>query len=129
MMQRMSAMESSIRPLLTSSLPPGEYRAKLADLFFEKFRTKADPDALIDLAVPIYDKYFSDDDIKSMLAFYATPVGKKMVQVLPQLTNESMEVGQKWGQETGRETMIEVLQEHPELKEAMDRAKDSPLPK
>jgi hypothetical protein len=39
-LQMMNEMEKSIRPLMTSTLPPGEYRDNLIDLFFAKFIPK-----------------------------------------------------------------------------------------
>ena len=41
--QVMDRMEKSIKPLMTSSFPPGEYRETLVDLFFVKFHSKRDP--------------------------------------------------------------------------------------
>jgi hypothetical protein len=127
--QMMGDMEKSIKPLLTSSLPPGEYRDRLVQLFFEKFQSKLDPEVMVDLAIPVYDKYLSDADLKGMIEFYSTPLGKKMVQLLPQLMSECGERGRKWGEGVGRESMIEVLQEHPDLQQAMQASKKDTLPK
>jgi hypothetical protein len=126
--QMMGDMEKNIRPLLTSSLPPGDYRERLIDLFFKKFQTKLDPEVMVDLAIPVYDKYLSDADVKGMIEFYSTPLGKKVVQVIPQLMSESGERGRQWGERIGRESMVEVLQEHPELQQAMQASKKSALP-
>lgn len=57
------------------------------------------------MLVPIYDRYFTGPEIKEMIAFYSTPIGKKTVSVLPQLTMESMAAGQKWGQGLGPEVV------------------------
>ena len=79
----MDGMEKNIKPLLTSSFPPGEYREKLIDLFFAKFHSKRDLQQLLDLAIPPYDKYYSPEDLKRLIQFYATPVGQKTLTVLP----------------------------------------------
>ena len=129
MMQQMGSMESTLKPLLANSLPPGEYRAKLIELFFEKFHAKADTGTLVDLIVPIYDKYLSDEDIMGMIQFYSTPLGKKVIEVLPKLAGESQQTGRQWGEQLGRQTMIEVLDEHPDLKQALQDAKQPPLPR
>lgn len=129
MTQEMDSLETTLRPVLMNSLPPGEYRAKLIQLFFEKFRAKADLETLIKLVIPVYDKYLSDEEIKGMIQFYSTPLGKKMIQVLPKLMAESTEAGRQWGQNLGRQTMIEVLDEHPDLKQAMQDAKEPALPR
>lgn len=122
MNQVMGAMEQSLRPVLANSFPPGEYRERLIDLFFEKFHSKLDSKRLLDLAVVRYDQYFSDEDIKGLLKFYETPLGQKAVSVLPKLTGELQQDGQKLGQQVGRESMIEVLSEHPDLAKALQEA-------
>ena len=121
--QSMDGMEKSVKTLMSDSLPPGEYRDQLLDLFFQKFRSKRDTNQLIDLVVPIYDKYYTHEDIKALIAFYESPVAQKMVAVLPKVLQESQTAGMKWGGDLGRQCMIEVLQEHPELARAMEEAK------
>ena len=48
---------------------------------------------------PIYDQYLSHDDIKGMIAFYQSPLGEKLLSVMPQMSQESMIAGQAWGRE------------------------------
>jgi len=126
--QMMAEMEKNIRPLLTNSFPPGEYREKLIELFFEKFYSKADSERVLDLAVPVYDKYLSDEDIKGLIQFYSTPLGQKAVNTLPKLVSECTQAGQKWGEQLGRESMMEVLSEHPELKKALQETQRAAHP-
>ncbi|MFI5072894.1 MAG: DUF2059 domain-containing protein [Terriglobales bacterium] len=126
--QLMGGMEQNIRPLMTNSLPPGDYREKLLDLFFAKFHSKMQSSDLLDLVVPIYDKYYSREEIKGLIQFYETPLGQKMVSVTPQVTQESQVAGRQWGQQLGRDSMSEVLLEHPELEKALEDAKN-PFPK
>ena len=120
--QTMDAMEKSMRPLITNALPPGDYREQLVELFFQKFRAKRDAGQLVELIIPVYDKYYSDEEIKALTQFYETPVGRKMLTVLPKVSAESQAAGARWGQQAGRETMMEVLAEHPELQNAMQAA-------
>ena len=92
--QSMDAMEKTMRPLLENSFPAGEYRAQLIDLFFQKFHSKRDPEQLMALIVPIYDKYYSADDIKQLTKLYESPVGQKMISVLPKIAADSQLAGQ-----------------------------------
>lgn len=126
--QSMDGMESSVKTLMSGSLPPGEYRDQLLDLFFQKFRAKRDTNQLIELVIPIYDKYYTHDDIRALIAFYETPVAKKMVAVLPKVVQESQTAGLKWGGDLGRQCMLEVLGEHPELQRALLEAKKNAPP-
>jgi hypothetical protein len=124
MQASMDSMTSTIRPLVTNSLPAGEYREKLVDLFFARFRSLADPTQFLDsAAVSIYDKHFSDEEIRGLIKFYETPLGQKAVSALPQISSEVREAAKSWGETLGQKAMQEVLAEHPDLAEALRIAK------
>ena len=40
----------------------------------------------------------SRHEVKGLIAFYGTPLGKKSIQVMPALMNECLKAGQEWGQ-------------------------------
>ena len=122
MQQVMATMMNNMRPMLVSSLPEGEYREKLVDLFFQKFQTEVNVQQLIDLTVPVYAKYFSTEEIEGLTRFYQTPLGQKSLSVLPQTTSEIQTEAAKWGEKAGSDSMLEVLEEHPEMKKALEEA-------
>ena len=122
MKQVMAGMTSNMKPILESSLPPGEYRGQLIDLFLQRFQSKLSVDKFVELAIPVYDKYFSLEEIDGLTKFYQTPLGKKAVSVLPQVLLETQSAGSKLGQQIGRQSMMEVLAEHPELQKALEDA-------
>jgi hypothetical protein len=119
--QMMSGMETNLRPNLINAFPPGEYRTQLVNLFFEKLSSKIGP-ATMELSIPVYDKYFSDEEIRQLTAFYQTPLGAKTTKVLPQLMAEIVTTSQVWAQQLMQDCMKEVLTEHPDLKQAMEDA-------
>jgi len=55
-------------------------------------------DNLMSQILTVYNNHFTKAEIDELLAFYATPIGKKMISVLPQILKESLTVGQTWGQ-------------------------------
>ena len=126
--QVMDTTEKSLRPLLANALPPGEYRSQLIDLFFEKFHSKLDTKRLLDLAVVRYDEQFSDEDIKGLIKFYETPLGQRYISALPKLTAELQQDGQALGQQIGRDSMIQVLFEHPDLAKGLQEASQRTAP-
>jgi len=126
--QVMDTMLNSIRPLMSKSLPPGEYRDKLIDLFMQRIRTMDLAQQILDAAIPIYDKYLSDDDIKGLIQFYQTPVGKKLTSVTPMMTAELQSVGEKRGQDAGRQAMLQVLAEHPDVAKALEDTSNATKP-
>jgi hypothetical protein len=77
--------------------------------FWADFSKKANPNELIDLVVPIYDRHLSSDDVKGLVAFYQTPPGKNFIAAQPKITQESMTAGQEWGR-TIAQRVIDELQ-------------------
>lgn len=120
--QLMNGMTDTMKPMLESSLPPGEYRAQLIELFFQRFLSKFSSDQLLEMAIPIYDKHFSVEEIDGLTKFYQTPLGKKAISVLPQIVLETQAAGRQMGEVIGRESMMEVLNEHPDLRKALEEA-------
>lgn len=120
--QMMADMTNSIKPLLISSLPPGDYREKLVDLFFAKFRAQATGETMVDMAVPLYDKYLTHEEVKGLLQFYSKPLGQKATNVLPKLSAEMQQLGKEWGEKLGSNLMGEVLGENPELRAQLEQA-------
>ena len=73
--------------------------AEVPDSFWEEFRKEVNVDQLNEMVIPLYDKYYTTEDIQGMIKFYESPVGQKMVKTTPMLMQESMAAGQKWGSE------------------------------
>lgn len=70
--------------------------------FWNEFMKEVDPTAMVNLVVPIYMKHFTRDEINGMIAFYKTPLGRKLVHELPAISQESMAAGQRWGGQLGQ---------------------------
>jgi len=47
--------------------------------------------------VPVYQKHFTHEDVKELISFYESPIGKKLATKTPILTQEAMQLGQIWG--------------------------------
>ena len=52
--------------------------------------------------IPLYDRYFTNEEIKEMIAFYETPLGKKTVTLMPQINEDAMQIGIKYGREAAQ---------------------------
>lgn len=50
-----------------------------------------------EMLTPVYQKYLTQKELEAVVAFYESPAGQKMASVIPNLTTESMSVGQEWG--------------------------------
>lgn len=54
------------------------------------------PDLYEQLA-PVFQKHYTHEDIKQMLEFYNSPIGKKISKNTESIATDSMKVGQEWG--------------------------------
>ena len=80
----------------------------LDDAFWNKFFSKVNTDDLTELVVPAYARHFSQDEIDGAIAFYKTPVGRKILAEMPEVVRESMAIGQEWGRKLGELAAQEV---------------------
>jgi uncharacterized protein len=48
------------------------------------------------MLIPIYMKHFTHSEIKALIEFYQSPIGKKMTGNISPITNESLQISQKW---------------------------------
>ncbi len=81
--------------------------------FWDSFRGKWNrktKDKLVEIYVPIYKKHLTLADLKQIVAFYESPVGKKLAAATPSMTSEGMQAGQQLGMKIAQEMMQEMQQ-------------------
>ena len=105
----MEKMMGQMATQLIDSLRPNA--PELPDEFFTKFAGKIDFKELSDLFAPLYDKYYTVEDLKAVNAFYSSPAGQKILATMPQLMTEAMQIGQQWGMRTAQKVMDEIQKE------------------
>ena len=60
---------------------------------YEMLEARLDYPTLIEnISYQLYDKYFSEQELKDLVGFYRSPAGKKSIEVGPKLFSESMEL-------------------------------------
>ena len=79
-------------PLMTSSL-----NAHLADF--------------VNGAAAIYASQFTAEELRQLTAFYQLPVGQKFLQKLPEITQQSMTLGQRLGQAAASDVQRRMIDE------------------
>lgn len=82
--------------------------AEVPESFWEKVQKKMDTRELQEKIIPIYDKYYTIEDLKAINAFYETPVGQKVLSTLPQIMQESIKIGQEWGKQAAEAAAKEL---------------------
>lgn len=80
--------------MLKQSAPgiPESYLKQVSTVMQEKFVNR-----MVEIATPIYQKHLSLEDIKKIIVFYESPVGRKLGAATPLISKESMQVGQQLG--------------------------------
>jgi hypothetical protein len=76
-------MANNILETLRTQLPPDR---------LQKVSKLIDNNELMELLVPIYDRHFSEDEIEGLIGFYNTPLGQRLVQETPGISQESVVV-------------------------------------
>jgi len=81
--------------------------------FWQDIMSQVNGGDIINMTVPIYQKYLSQEDINALNAFYDSPTGKKMIKVQPSILRESMTAGQAWGQKIALDVMNKYNSQKP----------------
>lgn len=66
--------------------------------------------SLYDKMAKVYMETYTHQDIKDMLKFYESPIGKKMAEKSGELATKSMAAGQEWGMEL-QSVMMKYIQQ------------------
>ncbi len=93
MQQQMHAMSEETIKARYPRVSPAEL-AKLNKISDDTIK-QVPIDALLDDMIPVYQKYLNHSDVDAMIAFYESPTGKKIMQQMPQITQEAMQVSYK----------------------------------
>ncbi|MEP1446662.1 MAG: DUF2059 domain-containing protein [Paraglaciecola sp.] len=99
-------MMSQMMPALKQSIPDA------TEEFWQDVAAEMNFDQLITSIIPVYQQHLSEEDIQAILAFYNTPSGKKLISSQPLIMQQSMQIGQQWGQSV----FMKVMEKHAALK-------------
>lgn len=88
--------------LQTVPVPPGFWDRMLE-------RAAQDADTLIASTVEDYGSYFTAAELRELITFYRTPVGQRLLDVLPRIGARASVRGQTWGMRVGMEVGAELL--------------------
>jgi hypothetical protein len=94
------------------------FKQRLPDVptaFWDELGKEMNGNDLVTLAVPVYTKHFTVKEMKAIMTFYKTPAGAKLVESMPEITQEMSRIGQEWGKNVGQK-VVQRLQEKGYLK-------------
>ncbi len=114
----LSKQFEAVLPLITEqmqnaflSLKPGNAPEikEVFKLIPQKFSARKDE--MLDQIAVLYAQKLTTDELNGITSFYKSPVGEKLIQIQPEIMQESMSIGQAWGLKIGREIEQEVRKE------------------
>ena len=65
----------------------------------EKFQAAIKVEDIIKGIAPLYDRYFTEEELSAYIQFYSSPAGKKLVQTIPEIMKDSIAVSEKYFEE------------------------------
>ncbi len=113
--QLMNAGIAQFRANLTEAQPDNPRAKQFADAFAARFQKHFDPHSVTETVVPIYDKYLSNEDLKTLLEYYKSPFGQRMLKILPEVARDSQLAGYTLGQKAAEEAMDDLRADYPEF--------------
>jgi hypothetical protein len=65
----------------------------------EYYRSLFNVQEILERMVPVYDKYYNQQEVRDLIEFYQSPAGKKSLEVTPKIMEEAAGVSVKYIQE------------------------------
>jgi len=126
--QLMNAGMEQFRSSVLDSQPDNPRAKQFVDAFVAGFQKRFDAKSLSEAQIPIYDKYLAAEDLQGLLEYYSSPLGRRMLKVLPQIAQESQAAGFSLGKKAAQQTMDDLKADYPEFVGGSKEDEKQPLP-
>jgi hypothetical protein len=103
------------REKLLATVPNNDKGQAFVTSFVESYQKKFDVDQLTEQLVVIYDKHYTDDEIKTLLQFYGSPVGQKVAAETPKINREIQAASRTTGSKAAKEALQALRAQNPEI--------------
>jgi hypothetical protein len=101
------------REKLLASVPDNEKGQAFVNMTINEYEKKYDVDKVTEQLVALYDKHYTDDEIKSLLQFYGSPLGQKVAAESPKIFREIQETTRAEAAKAAKDALQEAKQENP----------------
>jgi uncharacterized protein len=101
------------RENLISSVPASERGQQFINEFITDYQKKFNPDDVTNQLVSIYDKHFTDEEIKGLLQFYGSPLGQKFAAEMPKIAAETQAANRAVTMKVAKEVLQDLRREYP----------------
>ena len=101
------------RESLQATAPNSERGRQFVNAFLDSYQKKFNPDDATGQFVSIYDKHFTEDDIKGLLEFYGSPLGQKYAAEMPKINGEIRTANRAAGTRIAKEVLRDLRKQYP----------------
>jgi len=101
------------RERLLETVPNNQQGQAFVNAVITSYEKKFDVDAVTEQLVSVYDKHYTDDEIKGLLQFYGSPLGQKVASESPKIGRELQEEIRVTAGKAAKEALLEVKEENP----------------
>src|SRR5258708_1298302 len=109
-----TAMEQSPERLL-ATVPNNDKGQAFVNAFAASYQKKFDVEQVTGQLVGIYDKHFTEDEIKGLLQFYGSPLGQKVAPELPKISHQIQPPTPAASAKAAKDALAELKQQNPEI--------------
>lgn len=109
----MTRATEQYRQLLLETVPDNQQGQAFVNTVITGYEKRFDVDAVTEKLVAVYDKHYTDDEIKGLLQFYGSPLGQKVAAESPKIGRELQEAIRQTSGKAAKEALQEAKQENP----------------
>ncbi|HXM93415.1 MAG TPA: DUF2059 domain-containing protein [Candidatus Dormibacteraeota bacterium] len=112
---------------LLATLPAGDRGPAFVSAFADRYQKNVDQDFVTRQVVNSYDRRFTEDEIRELLQFFGSPLGKKVVSESPKIAREMSAASRELSAKVARETLQTLKAQFPEPASSARLAPLNPL--
>lgn len=102
-----------LRENLLASVPSSDRGQQFVDAFIEGYKSKFNPDDATAQLVTIYDRHFTQDEIKGLLQFYGSPLGQKFAAEMPKINGEMQAANRTFSMRIAKDVLQDLRTQYP----------------
>jgi hypothetical protein len=110
-----STSTEQYREKLLATVPNSDKGQAFVNAFADAYQKKVDVDQITDQLVGVYDKHFTDEEIKGLLQFYGSPLGQKVASETPKISREIQAHSRAAGAKAAKEALQALKEQNPDV--------------
>ncbi len=103
------------REKLLASVPNNDKGQAFVNAVISDYEKRFDVDQVTEQLIAIYDKHYSEEEIKGLLQFYGSPLGQKVAAESPKISREVQEASRATAAKAVKESLQQAKDENPAI--------------